>query len=68
MPPIMRRLMLAPLLLLLTTLAAAQSSEQRTSHYLDSIRRQPQLLLPFLHSLYIVLGLYSDLLVSVLLS
>ena len=49
MSPIMRRSMLA--LLLLATLAAAQSSEQRTSHYLDSIRKQPQLLLAFLHDL-----------------
>jgi hypothetical protein len=47
-PPTLRRILL---FLLLTTLAAAQSSEQRTSHYLDSIRKQPQLLLAFLHDL-----------------
>ncbi|MGA8274307.1 MAG: adenosine deaminase [Candidatus Sulfotelmatobacter sp.] len=36
------------LLLLLSALAAAQSSEQRTAHYLESVRKQPGLLLPFL--------------------
>jgi len=29
------------LFLLLTSLAAAQTAEQRTAHYLDSIRKQP---------------------------
>ncbi|HZW80808.1 MAG TPA: hypothetical protein VFF50_10075 [Candidatus Deferrimicrobiaceae bacterium] len=39
------------LFLLLTALAAAQSSEQRTSLSLDRVRKQPQLLLAFLHEL-----------------
>jgi hypothetical protein len=39
------------LFLLLTTFACAQTSEQRTTHYLESIRKQPQLLLAFLHDL-----------------
>jgi adenosine deaminase len=39
------------LLLLLTSFAAAQSAEQRTAHSLDSVRRQPGLLLAFLHDL-----------------
>src|ERR1700686_767117 len=34
-----------------TRLAAAQSAEQRTSHYLDSVRKQPPLLLAFLRDL-----------------
>ena len=37
--------------LLLTALAAAQSAEQRTSRYLESIRKQPQLLLAFVRDL-----------------
>ena len=37
--------------LILTVLSAAQSSEQRTARYLDSVRKQPQLLLAFLHEL-----------------
>jgi adenosine deaminase len=36
---------------LLGPLAAAQSAEQRTARYLDSIRRQPSLLLAFLHEI-----------------
>ncbi len=52
MPPTLRRfLRRSVVLLLLSTLAAAQSSEQRTSHYLESIRKQPQLLLAFMHEL-----------------
>src|SRR5579863_2518728 len=39
------------LLLLLTALAAAQSAEQRTSVSLERARKQPQLLLAFLHDL-----------------
>jgi hypothetical protein len=39
------------LILLLTPFAAAQSTEQRTAHYLDSIRKQPPLLLAFLRDL-----------------
>lgn len=39
------------LILLLTTFAAAQSSEQRTVRYLESVRKQPQLLLSFMHEL-----------------
>jgi adenosine deaminase len=34
---------------LLSTLAAAQTAEERTSRYLDSIRREPPLVLAFLH-------------------
>ena len=43
----------APLLagLLLTGLAAGQSAEQRTSHYLESVRKQPPLLLAFVREL-----------------
>src|ERR1700683_2818380 len=37
--------------LLLTALAAGQTSEQRTAHYLDSVRKQPPLLLAFVHDL-----------------
>jgi len=37
--------------LLFTTLTAAQTAEQRTDRYLESIRKQPQLLLAFLHGL-----------------
>lgn len=37
------------LILLLAALASAQSSEQRTARYLDTVRKQPQLLLAFLH-------------------
>lgn len=36
---------------LLTPLLSAQTTEQRTAHYLDSIRKEPQLLLPFLRDL-----------------
>jgi adenosine deaminase len=39
------------ILLLLTPLAAAQTAEQKTARYLDSIRRQPSLLLAFLHDI-----------------
>src|ERR1700719_1601766 len=37
--------------LLLSGLAAAQSAEQRTSHYLESVRKQPPLLLAFVREL-----------------
>ncbi len=37
--------------LLLAGLAAGQSSEQRTSHYLESVRKQPPLLLAFVRDL-----------------
>ncbi len=37
--------------LLLTALAAAQSMEQRTARYLESVRKQPPLLLAFVHDL-----------------
>ncbi len=36
---------------LLSALAAAQTPEQKTSRYLDSIRKQPSLLLAFLHDI-----------------
>src|SRR3984893_5734875 len=50
--PIMRlRLIRALSILLLTAFAAAQSSEQRAARYMDSIRRQPPLLLAFLRDL-----------------
>jgi adenosine deaminase len=39
------------LVLLLTGLATAQSTEQRTSLYLERVRKQPQLLLAFLRDL-----------------
>src|SRR5271154_796108 len=39
------------LILLLPGLAAAQSSEQRTSHYLESVRKQPPLVLAFLRDM-----------------
>jgi adenosine deaminase len=39
------------LTLLLAGVAAAQSSEQRTSRYLESVRKQPQLLLAFVRDL-----------------
>jgi adenosine deaminase len=39
------------LFFLLSALAAAQSSEQRTARYLDSIRKQPSLLLAFLRDM-----------------
>ena len=37
--------------LLLGAFAAAQSAEQRTTHYLDSVRKQPPLLLAFVRDL-----------------
>ncbi len=39
------------IVVLLSALAAAQNAEQKTGHYLDSIRRQPPLLLAFLHDM-----------------
>jgi adenosine deaminase len=39
------------LVLLLIGLAAGQSAEQRTSHYLESVRKQPPLLLAFVREL-----------------
>ena len=39
------------LLLLFATCAAAQNFEQRTARYFDSIRKQPPLLLAFLHQM-----------------
>ena len=39
------------ILILLSTLAAAQTAEQKTARYLDSIRKQPPLLLAFLHDI-----------------
>ncbi len=39
------------LLLFLASLASAQTAEQRTAHYLDSVRKQPGLLLAFLRGL-----------------
>jgi len=43
------RLMRCCFLSLLLTAAAAQTSEQHTARYLESVRKQPQLLLSFLH-------------------
>jgi adenosine deaminase len=37
------------MIILLSALATAQTAEQKTARYLDSIRRQPSLLLAFLH-------------------
>jgi hypothetical protein len=52
MPAGVRGVLILPAwLLLLSTSGAAQSSEQRTAHYLDSLRKQPQLLLPFLRDM-----------------
>ena len=52
LPPTMRTLLRCYLLLLLLTAAAtAQSSEQRTARYLDSVRKQPPLLLAFVRDL-----------------
>jgi hypothetical protein len=48
MHAILRRCLL---ILLLAALAAAQSAEQRTSHYLESVRKQPPLLLAFLREM-----------------
>jgi hypothetical protein len=39
------------IVVLLSTLAAAQTAEQKTARYLDSIRRQPPLLLAFVHDM-----------------
>jgi len=39
------------LILLLSIIAAAQTAEQKTARYLDSIRKQPSLLLAFLHDM-----------------
>ncbi|HZW05275.1 MAG TPA: adenosine deaminase [Candidatus Nitrosotalea sp.] len=38
-------------IVLLSALATAQTAEQKTARYLDSIRRQPSLLLAFLHDM-----------------
>ena len=52
MPSTMRGLLRrCLLLLLLTAAAAAQTSEQRTSRYLESVRKQPPLLLAFVREL-----------------
>jgi len=57
LPPLMRVLLRRRLLmkllsaLLLTAMAAAQSTEQRTARYLESIRKQPPLLLAFARDL-----------------
>ena len=46
---LMMRIIRRPLiLLLLSALAAAQTAEQKTARYLDSVRKQPSLLLAFL--------------------
>ena len=51
-PPTMRALLRRCLpVLLLTALAAAQSAEQRTARYLESVRKQPPLLLAFVRDL-----------------
>jgi adenosine deaminase len=47
--PIIRRYLIPLLLAALSASAGAQSAEQKTSRYLDSIRKQPSLLLAFLH-------------------
>jgi adenosine deaminase len=39
------------ILVLLSAFAAAQTAEQKTARYLDSIRKQPPLLLAFLHDI-----------------
>jgi adenosine deaminase len=51
-PPTMRGVLRrCVLVLMLTGLAAGQSAEQRTARYLDSIRKQPPLLLAFVRDL-----------------
>jgi adenosine deaminase len=51
-PPIMRGVLRRrSLLLLLTAVAAAQSNEQRAAHYLESVRKQPPLVLAFVRDL-----------------
>jgi len=39
------------ILIVLSALASAQTAEQKTAQYLDSVRRQPPLLLAFLHDM-----------------
>jgi len=39
------------LVVIVSTLVSGQNAEQKTAHYLDSIRRQPSLLLAFLHEM-----------------
>ncbi|HXM68802.1 MAG TPA: hypothetical protein VN911_18890, partial [Candidatus Acidoferrum sp.] len=46
-----RTTLLWVLFLLLSAVAQAQNSEQRAGRYLDSIRKQPPLLLAFVHDL-----------------
>jgi adenosine deaminase len=50
-PRIMRTLLRLCLPALMIGLATAQSAEQRTSHYLESVRKQPPLLLAFVRDL-----------------
>jgi adenosine deaminase len=51
-PPVLNLFLRRCLLFaLLTALATAQNSEQRTARYLDSVRKQPPLLLAFLRDL-----------------
>jgi adenosine deaminase len=47
----MRKVLTGGLLVLLSTWVAAQSFEQRTARYLDSVRKQPPLLLAFVRDL-----------------
>jgi adenosine deaminase len=47
----LRAFRLVIVLLFLSALAAAQTAEQKTARYLDSIRKQPSLLLAFLHDM-----------------
>jgi len=51
LPPIMRKVLTAGLLFLLTAWSTAQSFEQHTAHYLDTVRKQPPLLLAFVRDL-----------------
>ncbi len=51
LPPLMRKVLTAGLLVLLSTLSTAQSFEQRTARYLDTVRKQPPLLLAFVRDL-----------------
>jgi adenosine deaminase len=51
MLPTMRTMMRSCLLLLLTVVAAAQSPEQRTARYMESVSKQPPLLLAFVRDL-----------------
>jgi adenosine deaminase len=49
--PAMKRIYGCLIVFVLTTFVASQTAEQKTARYLDSIRKQPSLLLAFLHDI-----------------